>query len=96
MIRGPKGHTWPEAFLADVDTAIIRAAGSITHARWLRPIFAAVLDDSYARGQLTTSSPGNRCGSAGLPVSARNWGLPQRLASSLKPCNLLLLWSYTV
>lgn len=31
MIRVPDGHTSPESFLADIDTAIMRTAGSVTH-----------------------------------------------------------------
>ncbi len=50
-IRVPDGHASPEAFLADVDTAILRAAGSVTHPKRLRPIFAAVLRDFYAQGR---------------------------------------------
>ena len=49
LIRVPEGQTSPEAFLADVDTAILRAAGSVTHPKRLRPIFAAVLRDFYAQ-----------------------------------------------
>jgi hypothetical protein len=38
IIRVPDGHTSPDAFLVDVDTAIIPAAGSVTHPKQLRPI----------------------------------------------------------
>jgi len=51
LIRVPDGHGSREAFRADVDTAIIRAAGSATHPKQLRPIFAAVLRDFYAQGR---------------------------------------------
>ncbi|MEO3935068.1 DUF5956 family protein [Micrococcaceae bacterium Sec7.4] len=50
MIRVPDGHTLPEVFLADVDAAIIRAAGSVMHPKQLRPIFTDVLRDFYTRG----------------------------------------------
>ena len=51
LIRVPSGHTSPEAFLVDVDSAILRAAGTLTHPKRLRPIFAAVLSDFYAQGR---------------------------------------------
>lgn len=49
LIRVPDEHASPEAFLADVDTAILQAAGAVTHPKRLRPIFAAVLRDFYAQ-----------------------------------------------
>jgi hypothetical protein len=42
MIRVPDGHTSPEAFLADVDTAIIRAAGSVTDPKQLLFVFGSI------------------------------------------------------
>jgi hypothetical protein len=51
MIRVPDGHVSPDVFLADVDTAILRDAGSVTRPKQLRPIFAAVLRDFYAQGR---------------------------------------------
>ena len=48
MIRVPAGHRSPEAFLADVDSAIHRAAGSVTSPERIRPIFDAVLRSFYA------------------------------------------------
>jgi hypothetical protein len=48
--RGSGRHASPEAFLVDVDTAIIRAAGSVTHPRQLRPISTADLRDFCAKG----------------------------------------------
>lgn len=51
MIRVPHGHMSPEAFLADVDGAILRASDdSVTHPMQLLPVFADVLRDIYARG----------------------------------------------
>lgn len=49
LIRVPDGHASPDDFLSDVDTAILRAAGAVTHPKRLRPIFAAVLRDFYAQ-----------------------------------------------
>lgn len=51
LIRVPDGRASPEDFLADVDTAILRAAGAVTHPKRLRPIFAAVLRDFYAQSR---------------------------------------------
>ncbi|MFE4837802.1 DUF5956 family protein [Arthrobacter sp. NPDC056691] len=50
MIRVPDSHATPEAFLADVDAAILRAADGIVDPNQLRPIFAGVLSDFYAGG----------------------------------------------
>lgn len=56
----PRGFSWlirvpdnssPEAFLAEVDAEILRAADGSVHPRQLRPVFAAVLSDFYARGR---------------------------------------------
>jgi hypothetical protein len=51
LIRVPDGHASHEAFLADVDAAILRAADAVTHPKRLRPIFATVLRDFYAQGR---------------------------------------------
>lgn len=50
MIRVPDGHASPEAFLADVDSTVLRAADSVTHPMQLLPVFADVLRNFYARG----------------------------------------------
>lgn len=50
MIRVPDSHTSPETFLEDVDAAVLRAANGIVDPTHLRPIFAAVLRDFYAKG----------------------------------------------
>ena len=50
MIRVPDSHTSPETFLEDVDAAVLRAANGIVDPKLLRPIFAAVLRDLYAKG----------------------------------------------
>jgi hypothetical protein len=49
-IRVPDGHVSPEAFLADVDGAVFRATGSVTHPMQLLPVFADVLRGFYAKG----------------------------------------------
>jgi hypothetical protein len=51
MIRVPAGQTSPEAFLADVDTAILRAAEGAVNPKHLRRIFEAVLSGFYAEGK---------------------------------------------
>ena len=48
LIRVPDGHASPDAFLADVDSAILRATEGTVHPKQLRPIFEAVLRGFYA------------------------------------------------
>jgi hypothetical protein len=50
MIRVPDGYPSPEAFLADVDAAIQRAANGTVDPKQLRPVFAQVFRDFYATG----------------------------------------------
>ena len=50
LIRVPDGHTSPDAFMANVDAAILGAADGAVNPRQLRPIFATVLADFYAGG----------------------------------------------
>jgi hypothetical protein len=50
MIRVPDGYPSPEAFLADVDAAIDRAAHGTVDPKQLKPIFAEVLRGFYAKG----------------------------------------------
>ena len=49
MIRVPEGHASSEAFLAEVDTAILRTAEGSVNPEQLRPIVAAILRDFYAK-----------------------------------------------
>ncbi|MET3934380.1 DUF5956 family protein [Arthrobacter sp. OAP107] len=50
MIRVPDGYPSPQAFLADIDAAINRAADGAVDPKQLRPIFAQVLRGYYSKG----------------------------------------------